>query len=217
MSLESQSGPLKSMKSLLPTQIFLQKRCFAPETRLVHQWGDGNLAKFDRTVVTLESDAAWLAFIGVVRHRGQTIDDALFNHLLAVEHHRDLAADQTDVVSFPFTGRLAGVFTRCNAAIKGAGAVSVRRAAVVIQDLHFIAIPQRDPAVAVLGQAELDMQLEIPELLLGHDVLTTARGGQRTIFHRPTDRFLAVPRHPAGHILAVEQFNWLSFSPSPVI
>src|SRR2546429_1590737 len=31
--------------------------------RLVHQWGDGNLAKFDRTVVTLESDAAWLAFI----------------------------------------------------------------------------------------------------------------------------------------------------------
>src|SRR5437588_39181 len=103
MSLESQSGPLKSMKSLLPTQIFLQKRCFAPETRLVHQWGDGNLAKFDRTVV--------------------------------------------------------------------------------IQDLHFIAIPQRDPAVAVLGQAELDMQLEIPELLLGHDVLTTARGGQRTIFH----------------------------------
>src|SRR6267378_7214994 len=37
MSLESQSGPAKSMKSLLPTQIFLQKRCFAPETRLGSQ------------------------------------------------------------------------------------------------------------------------------------------------------------------------------------
>ena len=95
--------------------------------------------------------------------------------------------------------------------------MSVWGAAVVIQDLHFIAIPQRDTTVAVLGQAEFDVQLEIPELLLGHDVLTTARRGQRAIFYRPTDRFLAVPRHPAGHILAVEQFNWLSFSPSPVI
>src|SRR5205823_14414938 len=56
--------------------------------------------------------------------------------ILAVERHRYLAADQADVVGFPFTGRLAGVFTRCNAAIKGAGTVSVRGAAVVIQDLH---------------------------------------------------------------------------------
>src|SRR2546427_9237272 len=120
---------------------------------------------------------------------------------------------------FPYTTlfRLAGVFTRCNAAIKGACTVSVWGAAVIIQDLHFIAIPQRDPTVAVLGQAKLDVQLEIPELLLGHDVLTTARRGQRAIFYRPTDRISAVPRHPAGHILALEQLNGLSFSPSPVI
>ena len=35
---------------------------------LVHQRCDRNLAKLDWTVVTLESDAARLAFIGVVRH-----------------------------------------------------------------------------------------------------------------------------------------------------
>ena len=35
---------------------------------LVHQRRDRNLAKLDWTVVTLESDAARLAFIGVVRH-----------------------------------------------------------------------------------------------------------------------------------------------------
>ena len=35
---------------------------------LVHQRRDRNLAKLHWTVVTLESDAARLAFIGVVRH-----------------------------------------------------------------------------------------------------------------------------------------------------
>src|SRR5207249_2060915 len=98
----------------------------------------------------------------------RAIDDTLLNHLLAVEHHRDLAADQTDVVSFPFTSRLAGVFAWRDAAIKGAGTVSIRWAAIVIQDLHFIAIPQSYPAVAVLAYAEFDVQHEIPELLLAH-------------------------------------------------
>ena len=144
-------------------------------------------------MVALESDAAWLTFIGIVCHRRQTIDNTLLDHLLAVEHHRNLAADQADVVSFPLTGRLAGVFTRFDAAIKGTGAVSVRWAAVVIQDLYLIAIPQSDSTVAVLTHAELHVQFKIPKLRLAHNVLTTAGGGQRTIFHRPTDRFVAVP------------------------
>src|SRR5215471_5821041 len=100
-------------------------------------------------MVALQADASWLSFVSIMRHRCQALDDALVDHRLAVEHDRNFTADQANVIGLPFTGGLAGVLARRDAAVQRAGAVRVWRPAVVIENLHLVAVSQPDAAVAL--------------------------------------------------------------------
>ena len=54
-----------------------------------------------------------------------------------------------------------------------------------------------------VGHVEFEMELEVAESLLGHDV--AAADGEDPVVHRPVGGRLAVPLDPAVEVLAVEQ------------
>src|SRR5262249_23567488 len=116
-------------------------------------------------MVALQADAARLSFVSIVRYRCQALDDTLVDYRLVVEHDGNFTADQANVIGLPFAGGLAGVLARRDAAVQRAGAVRVWRPAVVIENLHLVAVAQPDATVALRGQSEFGMELEVPESL----------------------------------------------------
>src|SRR5574340_767720 len=61
------------------------------------------------------------------------------------------------------------------------------------------------------------MQFEVPELLLGDQVVGLWLIGQEAVLHRPADGAIANHRPPTGEVLAIEQRYRLSRAPRAIV
>src|SRR5688572_5551424 len=96
----------------------------------------------------------------------------------------------------------------------------IERLAERIVNLHFVDAAQIDAAVAARGHADLELQVEVFEFLLGAKIRKTlprltGNVGRRpicqhTIFHRPAVLAAVLDDFPPREITAVEQRNWRS-------
>lgn len=64
----------------------------------------------------------------------------------------------------------------------------VRRAAVVLEDLHFVAAAQADAAVAVGPDAEFGIEFKVPELAVRDEVVGFRGVDEDAVFHLPAER-----------------------------
>ena len=116
-----------------------------------------------------------------------------------------------DVVGLPLERRLAGVHRRDDLLVDRAAVVVLGLQAVGVEDLELVDPVQVDAAVAPalsmrlghVGHVEFQMQLEVAESLVGHDV--AAADGDDPVGHRPVGRRLAVALDPPSRLLAVEE------------
>ena len=120
---------------------------------------------------------------------------------------------ERDVVGLPLERRLAGVDRRDDLLVDRAAVVVLGLQAVGVEDLELVDPAQVDAAVAAalsaglghVGHVEFQMELEVAEPLLGHDI--AAADGHDAVGHRPVGRGLAVALDPAVEDLAVEEHD----------
>ena len=92
-----------------------------------------------------------------------------------------------DVVGLPLERRLAGVDGRGNLLVDGAAVVVLALQTVRVEHLELVVAGEVNSAVAAslavglghVGDVELDVELEVAEGLLGHDVADGRRSGSR--------------------------------------
>src|SRR5579862_7478169 len=93
----------------------------------------------------------------------------------------------------------------------------IGRAAVIRSNLHLVSATQPDAAVAPLIQGVLGMELEIPVLLLGYQIVGVTPAGQNAVLHRPAVRVFRPDSGPARQVLAVKENDRSPLHPSAVI
>src|SRR3954462_3684100 len=149
---------------------------------------DQDVAVLDRTVIALQENRARRAFIAVERATGDSGDLLVYDHLSAVGDDRHHSSDEGDVVRLPLARRPRRDHTRRQESVNGAEAIVPRRIAVVVLDLNFVAAAEIDAAVALLGVAELDVELEIAEGAVGDEIAPGPRTAQHAVDDAPLIR-----------------------------
>src|SRR5579871_5683661 len=184
---------------------------------LVCQRREHHFTDLDVAMVALQDDGARLAFIGALRNGGQTVDVFVIDDFVVVEDDGDVAADEPDVVALPLADLLAGVHGGQDAAVECAIAVGIGGLTEIVKDLDFVAAAQADAAVGVLAQFAFDVNFEVPELLVGDQVVGARCIGERAVFDRPPEGLAWDHGVPAREILAVEEGDGLAFLPGAVV
>src|SRR5262249_20592924 len=98
-----------------------------------------------------------------------------------------------------------------------AGSMGVRRLAVVVEDLNLVAAAQADPAVRMFDNPEIDVQFEVPELLLGDKVGRGRRVAEHAVLDCPLHFDVGVQPLPSGSVLAIKKIDRSSFLPRAVV
>src|SRR5829696_3575136 len=128
-----------------------------------HPRRDHDLAERYALVVALQHDWPRLAFMAVERAAGDPGDWLVVYDRLAVQHDRDPAADERDVVRLWFSRLVGGVDIRVQQAVDASHPVRVHHLPRVILDLHLVSASQVDATVAARRERELGVQLEVRE------------------------------------------------------
>src|SRR3954471_21518520 len=146
---------------------------------------DQDVAVLDRTVIALQENRTWRAFIAVERATGDSGHLLVCDHLSAVGDDGHHSSDEGDVVRLPLTGRPRRDHARRQESVNGAEPVVPRRIAVVVLDLNFVAAAQIDAAVALLGVTELDVELEVAEGAVGDEIAARSGAAQHAVDDAP--------------------------------
>src|SRR5712691_8901456 len=135
-------------------------------------------------MIPLQHDRPHLLFIAIERATRGPRNVRPANHLFAVQDHRHHPADQRDVVGLPLAGALRRILSGNQKPVDRAEAARGLPAAHGhdrVLDLRLVAAPQIDAAVAVLGIAELEVQLEVAKHRVAHEIATALRIGEHAI------------------------------------
>src|SRR6266513_5440552 len=125
--------------------------------RLSAGWSQDDVAILHRPVISLQENRPRRAFIAVERPTRRPRDVLLRNNPVPVQHHRQQASHQRDVVRLPLTGLLPDRLVRRDEPVDRAERLGGRRADSGILDLHLVTTAQVNAAVAVSGITELDV------------------------------------------------------------
>jgi len=118
---------------------------------------------------------------------------------------------ECDVVGLPLERRLAGVHGRRDLVVNRAAVVALHLQTVRVEHLEFVIAGQVDSAVAPgldigvrhVRDIELDVELEVSEGLIGHDVAVADR--ENAVGERPLRRSLAIRLNPALEAFPAQQ------------
>src|SRR5580700_10149531 len=158
-------------------------------------------------MIALNADVAFLgqSVVGVLRELARRdlglpvgTAEVIFDDFLAVQPMLDMIANDDDARLVPLAKRLDHPRGRTIQAVRrprrGEPAAAIGRVGV-IQQLILRAAPVNvvvfargaieDAAVALLADFPVNLELEIAELLLGHQVINAAFLGQRAVNHAP--------------------------------
>src|SRR5437867_2110384 len=120
---------------------------------------------------------------------------------LAVQHHRQHASHERDVVRLPLTRLSRGGLARRQKAVDRAEVILNRFERVAILDLDLVSSTKVNATVPFGWIAKLDMQLEIVERLASDEVGAGTRVCEYAIHGTP----VCSRRLPARHVRAVEE------------
>src|SRR5262249_12671283 len=133
----------------------------------------------------------------------------------------ELRGGEIDVVYLPHGRRLTGVHLRGGDAVDRPAVVLLALEPVAVEHLYLVAALDVHPGIApvlalpgrLVGDAELDVQLEVPaELLLRDDVAVALDALPGPVHELPLDFALTILLHPGIGVLAVEEddraFGW---------
>ena len=115
----------------------------------------------DVGVIALEEDGAWLGVVGAHAATGAADDRLIVDDGFAVEDDGDVAIDECEFVTVPFTAGSACVFGGSDAAEDSAGAFDPLHGAVVVDDLCFVHASEIYAAVAARFHLVFDDELEV--------------------------------------------------------
>ena len=125
----------------------------------------------------------------------------------AIEHDGHAAADERDVVGPPGSGLARGGCRGREISVDAAQAPLGRVRLGLVFDLHFIASPQVHAAVRSRRAVEFDMQLEVVERPIAHQIGAAPGTRERSAFDPPRIRRAGIRQMPATEILAIEQVH----------
>src|SRR5262249_23727341 len=135
----------------------------------------------------------------------------------------ELRGGEIDVVYLPHGRRLTGVHLRGGDAVDRPAVVLLALEPVAVEHLYLVAALDVHPRISpgpvlarrgrLVGDAELDVQLEVPaELLLRDDVAVALDALPGPVHELPLDFALTILLHPGIGVLAVEEddraFGW---------
>jgi len=80
-------------------------------------------AELDRSVVSLDHDRTRLGLVRIAGDRRQSLDLFAVDESFPVQHYRDVAPDQPDVVGLPLARTIGNIKGRSLAAVDGSGLV----------------------------------------------------------------------------------------------
>src|ERR1051325_9168089 len=146
---------------------------------------DDDIAILDRAVIALQKERPRRALVAVERAARGPRDVLARDHLVTVEHDRDQPPHQGDLVGVPLPGRLRRRLVRRDEAVDRPQPLARNDAQGGILDLHLVAAPQIDTAVAMLGEAELHVELEVAVAGVRLEVGATAGVRKPTTHHAP--------------------------------
>src|SRR6185312_12354691 len=140
-------------------------------TRSSPPWRNKNIPEFYRTMVPLQIDRARVAFIAIQRSARYSGYLPATNHRLAIKNDRYQPAHQRDIITLPFARRFRRRLHGSQEPIDRSHDITRRLLSFCKAfDLQFITSPQIHAAVTILRTPEFDMQFEIVEFLVGHQV-----------------------------------------------
>src|SRR5690349_8657869 len=133
-------------------------------------------------MVALQIDRSGSALVTIQRATRRTGNDLIGNHGSAVEDDSYASADEGDVVRLPLAGRVRRALVRRQKTIHSSNFVGARNGtSFAVLDLHLVSAAEVNAAVAPLRIAELDVQLEVGELRVTHDIPAASAVRQHTV------------------------------------
>src|SRR5690606_19534415 len=163
-------------------------------------WCQHNISKGDRAVVSLQHKRSGFSFVTVQSSSRDTGDFLLVNHRRAIQYYGDGPPHQGYLIGLPLPGFASGVYDRIKKAINSTDKEAARLLSEVILDLEFIPPAQVDAAIAFLGIAKLQTQLEILEFLFGNKVGSSFGISKYAVFDHPIIGHIRVTGLPAFEV-----------------
>ena len=131
---------------------------------------DYQIAKLDWSMVPLKQQRTRRRLVAIQRASSDARDRLTADDRPAVQDHCYEPAYQSYVEGLPLAGPFGGVFIRREESVDATKVYTRRLEAGAILDLHFMTPPQIDSAVAILRVAELGVEFEVGEFLIGQKV-----------------------------------------------
>ena len=161
-------------------------------------------------MVTLEKDWAGLVDLVVEFAAGGFGAFDVVVHLHTVEGEGDFVADDGCLGCLPLVARLGDEFVWRFDIVDGTVAiVGVRAASVVAEDLNFVASTEIEAAVGFVGNHEVKFDGEVPEFLVGDEVVAVkvlvGDVLEDAVFDGPTIAAVRVAEVPTGGVFAIEE------------
>ena len=167
-------------------------------------------------MITLQIDRPPPRHIAKQGTTGTPHDRLIVDDQLTIQDHRDVAIGQRDVIALPLAARQTRVLSWFDTAKDRAGAVDSLHRAVSIDNLCLVQSANVNPAVALAGDVEFDVQTTITKNLLTTKIAKlTIRAeicfgrliDQLAVFHTPAVTGSGGLQFPAREVATVEQFN----------